>query len=174
MHQLLQNLIANALKFRRGDTAPVVTLSAETDTQWMRLSVSDNGIGFDPKYAERIFQMLDTHSEVADEGTAVLAPLRHSLEFRDVSFKYEDASDDYVLRSVSFTVRAGQAGVKPTSDFIAATESLLGEGNVITLGSIRRPMPAQAFAISTQHSAVSQSSDEFEDIPASDEEALVA
>jgi ATP-binding cassette, subfamily B, bacterial MsbA len=58
--------------------------------------------------SERIFEMLDTHSEVSDAGTAVLAPLRQSLEFREVSFKYEDGSDNYVLRNVSFSVRAGQ------------------------------------------------------------------
>jgi subfamily B ATP-binding cassette protein MsbA len=59
--------------------------------------------------SERIFEMLDTHSEVIEQKDAgALAPLRHGIEFRDVSFEYDDGSGDYVLREVSFPVRAGQ------------------------------------------------------------------
>ena len=59
--------------------------------------------------SERIFEMLDTHSEVIEQaGAGALAPLRHSIEFRDVSFEYDDGSGDYVLRELSFPVRAGQ------------------------------------------------------------------
>ena len=57
--------------------------------------------------AERIFEMLDTHSEVGERPGAVpLPPLRHGLEFRQVSFGYVD--DKRILRDVSFSVRAGQ------------------------------------------------------------------
>jgi ATP-binding cassette, subfamily B, bacterial MsbA len=59
--------------------------------------------------ADRIFEMLDTHSEVIERpGAIVLPPLRHGIEFRNVSFVYEDGSGKYVLRDVSFSVRAGQ------------------------------------------------------------------
>ena len=59
--------------------------------------------------SERIFEMLDTHSEVIEQpGAGALGPLRHSIEFRDVSFEYDDGSGDYVLRELSFPVRAGQ------------------------------------------------------------------
>jgi subfamily B ATP-binding cassette protein MsbA len=59
--------------------------------------------------AERIFEMLDTHSEVRDRpGAQPLPPLRQGVEFRDVSFEYGDGSGDYVLRDVSFSVGAGQ------------------------------------------------------------------
>jgi light-regulated signal transduction histidine kinase (bacteriophytochrome) len=51
---LFQNLISNAIKYR-SDKAPVVRVSAEQQGgQWL-FSVNDNGIGFDPQYAERIF-----------------------------------------------------------------------------------------------------------------------
>jgi subfamily B ATP-binding cassette protein MsbA len=60
--------------------------------------------------SERIFEMLDTHSEVRDRPDAMpLAPLRESVEFRGVSFAYEDGDGRQILRDVSFTVRAGQA-----------------------------------------------------------------
>jgi subfamily B ATP-binding cassette protein MsbA len=59
--------------------------------------------------AERIFAMLDTHSEVREKaGAAPLARLRTSVEFRDVGFAYDDAPDRFILRHVSFTARAGQ------------------------------------------------------------------
>ena len=59
--------------------------------------------------SERIFEMLDTHSEVLERPDArTLEPLRRGIEFRGVSFEYDDGSGDYVLRDVSFPVRAGQ------------------------------------------------------------------
>jgi subfamily B ATP-binding cassette protein MsbA len=60
--------------------------------------------------SERIFEMLDTHSEVLDRpDAAVLAPLTQAVEFRGVSFKYDDGDGRHILRDVSFTVGAGQA-----------------------------------------------------------------
>ncbi len=59
--------------------------------------------------SERIFDMLDTQSEVVERpGAHPLEPLRRQIEFRKVSFEYDDGSGDYVLREVSFTVPAGQ------------------------------------------------------------------
>jgi subfamily B ATP-binding cassette protein MsbA len=57
--------------------------------------------------AERIFEMLDTHTEVIEQPNAApLAPFQHAIEFRDVGFGYDEAGR--ILREVSFTVRAGQ------------------------------------------------------------------
>jgi ATP-binding cassette, subfamily B, bacterial MsbA len=57
--------------------------------------------------SERIFEMLDTHTEVLEQSGAVaLAPFQHAIEFRDVGFGYDDAPR--ILRGVSFSVRAGQ------------------------------------------------------------------
>jgi subfamily B ATP-binding cassette protein MsbA len=59
--------------------------------------------------AERIFEVLDTHSEVAEKaGATALQPLRRSIEFRNVSFAYDDDAANPVLKDVSFTVGAGQ------------------------------------------------------------------
>lgn len=59
--------------------------------------------------AQRIFEMLDTHTEVHDRpGAATLPPLRSSLEFRHVTFAYDDVPGHEILRDVSFSVRAGQ------------------------------------------------------------------
>jgi len=54
--QLFQNLISNAIKFR-SENAPKIEISAEKKAgQWL-FSVKDNGIGIDPKYSERIFEV---------------------------------------------------------------------------------------------------------------------
>jgi PAS domain S-box-containing protein len=78
MRQLLQNLMGNALKFRRPEEPPVVKVEAELVSggtppqQFCKLMVSDNGIGFDEKYLDRIFnvfQRLHTRNEY--EGTGM-------------------------------------------------------------------------------------------------------
>jgi ATP-binding cassette, subfamily B, bacterial MsbA len=58
--------------------------------------------------SERIFHMLDSHTEVRERPDArPLPPLRQSVEFRNVAFAYDDA-DAPILRDVSFRVTAGQ------------------------------------------------------------------
>lgn len=52
--QLFQNLVGNAIKFH-GEDAPKVSVSARRDDSEWLFSVRDNGIGLDPKYADRIF-----------------------------------------------------------------------------------------------------------------------
>ena len=59
--------------------------------------------------SERIFEILDTHSEVPERpGAQPLTRLRQAIEFRNVSFAYDGVSKT-ILKDVSFTVRAGQA-----------------------------------------------------------------
>jgi subfamily B ATP-binding cassette protein MsbA len=59
--------------------------------------------------SERIFEVLDTHSEVRQRPDAtVLQGLRHAIEFQHVAFVYDDRPTKPVLRGVSFTVAAGE------------------------------------------------------------------
>jgi signal transduction histidine kinase len=59
MRQLILNLVSNAVKFRREGVRPEVTISAETSGDYARIVVADNGIGFESKYAERIFRVFE-------------------------------------------------------------------------------------------------------------------
>lgn len=57
LSQVLQNLIGNAVKFRKPGTAPEITiLATKVGNEWL-FSVGDNGIGFDTRYTEKIFQV---------------------------------------------------------------------------------------------------------------------
>jgi PAS domain S-box-containing protein len=69
--QLVQNLVGNALKYR-GETSPVVTIGAEQgDDEWT-FTVTDNGIGIDPAYSERIFSMFQRlHGRDEFSGTGI-------------------------------------------------------------------------------------------------------
>jgi PAS domain S-box-containing protein len=55
--QLFQNLIGNAVKYRQPNAAPVVRVSAVVSGSEWQFAVQDNGIGFDPAYADRIFRL---------------------------------------------------------------------------------------------------------------------
>lgn len=72
-HQLFQNLVGNALKFKKPDMPPEVRIeTAYPDESHVRISIEDNGIGFDMKYKDRIFapfQRLHARSEY--EGTGI-------------------------------------------------------------------------------------------------------
>lgn len=69
--QLLQNLVSNAIKFR-GEEPPRIRVEAERrEGDWL-LSVSDNGIGIDPEFGERIFNIFQRlHSKTEYPGTGI-------------------------------------------------------------------------------------------------------
>jgi subfamily B ATP-binding cassette protein MsbA len=58
--------------------------------------------------AERVFELMDAHTEVVERPGAIpLPPFAHAVEYRDVSFGYDDGHGKLVLNGVSFTVPAG-------------------------------------------------------------------
>jgi len=84
IRQLFQNILSNALKFSKKEIAPIVNISvsrtAEQELEgnndengnFCRISISDNGIGFNEIYKEKIFTMFQRlHSKEAFEGTGI-------------------------------------------------------------------------------------------------------
>ncbi len=83
--QLMQNLISNALKFSRPGIPPVVKISCEDkmgseyglpeleeDSKYVHISVKDNGIGFDPEYSRKIFELFQRlHGKHEYPGTGI-------------------------------------------------------------------------------------------------------
>ena len=77
--QLLQNLVANALKFR-GDAPARVHLSARTTPNEIVVSVRDHGIGIAPEYQQKIFQMFQRlHAPGTYPGTGIGLALCHRI-----------------------------------------------------------------------------------------------
>ncbi|MBP0001298.1 MAG: PAS domain S-box protein [Cyanobacteria bacterium SID2] len=71
MLQLFQNLIGNAIKFR-GDRQPEVCVTVEALPNCWQFCVSDNGIGIDPKFSERVFEVFQRlHTRQHYEGTGI-------------------------------------------------------------------------------------------------------
>ena len=72
LRQILGNFLDNAIKFTISTAAPQVVLQVLKTTDGWRFSVKDNGIGFDPKYQERIFGIFQRLHHAEDfPGTGV-------------------------------------------------------------------------------------------------------
>lgn len=85
LRQLFQNLISNAIKFRKQDNTPVVQIYSEqvneiqynssgepVEGKYHKIYICDNGVGFDQKYAEEIFVVFKRlHSYHDFQGTGV-------------------------------------------------------------------------------------------------------
>jgi PAS domain S-box-containing protein len=83
MRRLLQNLLGNALKFRRKDVPVVVRLGASSSGDGTcTITVSDNGIGFKTEHAEKIFRMFERlHARAQYDGSGMgLAICRKIVE----------------------------------------------------------------------------------------------
>ena len=91
MRQLFQNLFSNALKFRKPDVAPKITVEGRifdeegvtgNFVEMLDITITDNGIGFDNKYADRIFAIFQRlHGKSEYEGTGIgLATCRKIID----------------------------------------------------------------------------------------------
>lgn len=77
MSQLFGNLISNSLKYRRADTAPVINISStllpsRDGIDYYRFEFTDNGIGFNQEYADKIFNIFQRlHGKSEYSGTGI-------------------------------------------------------------------------------------------------------
>lgn len=72
LNQLLQNLILNGLKFQKADNQPIINISlSEQGKNWL-FKVSDNGIGMDEKFSDKVFMIFKRlHKKEEFEGTGI-------------------------------------------------------------------------------------------------------
>lgn len=82
---LFQNLIANALKFRKVNIRPEIQIRAERLNQKWKFSVIDNGIGIAPKHFEKVFSIFQRlHTQEEYEGNGIgLANCKKIVELHD-------------------------------------------------------------------------------------------
>ena len=76
LQQLFQNILSNALKYSKADVPPIIDITAKEiergGLRYHAISITDNGIGFDLQYADRIFQMFARlHGKSEYSGTGV-------------------------------------------------------------------------------------------------------
>lgn len=72
MKQLFQNLISNAIKFRKKEVSPKIQISSQPINGGWEFSVRDNGIGIAEEHNERIFVIFQRlHSRSEYEGTGI-------------------------------------------------------------------------------------------------------
>jgi PAS domain S-box-containing protein len=138
MRQLLQNLISNALKFHKEGRPPVVRVEAELlaadetelsarieadATEICRLTIADNGIGFDQKYADRIFtpfKRLHGRGDYAGTGMG-LAICRRIVERHGGDITVSSVPDEGTTFTVFLPVdrpnRGGSEAEDPTTDY---------------------------------------------------------
>lgn len=107
MRQLFQNIIGNALKYRKEELPPQVDVNAslveENTRSFCEIQFIDNGIGFEMRYADRIFSIFQRlHSVQEFEGTGIgLATCRKIVERHGGSIKV----DSVVGVGSTFTIR---------------------------------------------------------------------
>jgi signal transduction histidine kinase len=114
IHQVFSNLISNAMKF--SDNAPLIDIrysvvdSPATDLttpQYHLISVSDNGIGFEPEYAEKIFDLFSRlHNRKDYDGTGIgLALCKKIIENHGGMISAESEKDRGSIFKIYFPIK---------------------------------------------------------------------
>jgi PAS domain S-box-containing protein len=104
--RVFQNLIGNAIKFRRPDASPRVQIEATHSGELWQFCVSDNGIGIDPDGFERVFEVFQRLNPRSDyPGTGIgLSICRRAIERLGGSIWIESSSPEGT--TFCFTLRA--------------------------------------------------------------------
>lgn len=125
MHQLFFNIIDNALKFRKKNEPPVVTVqgayipkngadqsSSSNECGLYQITIEDNGIGFDEKYAERIFRVFQRlHARNEYSGTGIgLSVCKKIVERHGGSISAKSAPGDGTKLIVTLPVKQSNGG----------------------------------------------------------------
>ncbi len=81
LERAFHNLISNSIKYRKADVCPHVEITAKRKNDKVHFSVSDNGIGIEPKFAERIFLPFQRlhYSQIDFEGNGIGLSLVKSI-----------------------------------------------------------------------------------------------
>ena len=80
MHQVWLNLLSNAIKYSSNKKAPVITISSEEKNGELIYSITDNGVGFNMRYAHKLFGVFQRLHDAEDfEGTGVGLALVHRI-----------------------------------------------------------------------------------------------
>ena len=110
LEQVFMNLISNAIKFRGNGALQIQVEAHRKDSDWV-ISVADNGIGINPAYSEKVFEIferLDTHYPGTGVGLAICKKIVEGNNGRIWVESQEGKGAKF-----SFTVAAADAGGRP-------------------------------------------------------------
>ncbi|GAA3388590.1 sensor histidine kinase [Cryptosporangium minutisporangium] len=122
---LFQNLLGNALKFRRPDTPPVISVACSAVDDGWQITVTDNGIGIEAQYADRIFVLFQRlHTRDAYDGTGIgLAVCRKVVDYHGgriwLDADYHDGTRIHLTLPAAQSGDSGAADAGDDSDLAA-------------------------------------------------------
>jgi two-component system, LuxR family, sensor kinase FixL len=93
--EVMQNLIENALKYTGNQSAPVIEIGARREGDGTICYVRDNGIGINPRYHEKIFQLFDQLDPTAEGGGIGLALVKRIVETHGGRVWVESSGDGH-------------------------------------------------------------------------------
>jgi ligand-binding sensor domain-containing protein/signal transduction histidine kinase len=123
LKQLFQNLLANAIKFRKKEIPPQINISAQRNTGYWQFAFKDNGIGIEEKHSEKIFAIFQRlHTQTEYEGSGIgLAHCKKIVELHNGRIWVESIVGEG--STFYFTLPDGAAGI---DQLIHRTQKLNG------------------------------------------------
>lgn len=126
IRQVFQNLISNALKFSRSNVPPVINVTSEQfreytdmgeEKEYCRILISDNGIGFNEKYLDKIFTIFQRlNSRESYEGTGIgLAIVKKIVEKHNGNITAHSKEGEGATFIVELPVSQGVAAQSTTT-----------------------------------------------------------
>lgn len=113
LRQVFQNLLSNAIKFHRPGVEPEIEIASEkvSDGQWT-LVVRDNGIGFDPRYSEKVFHPFQRlHARQGYSGTGIgMAIVKKILDRHGASITVDSREGEGSTFRIVFTIETPARG----------------------------------------------------------------
>ncbi|MBI4549987.1 MAG: PAS domain S-box protein [Candidatus Omnitrophica bacterium] len=115
IRHLFQNLILNSIKFAKKGTPPEISIQSQAKDGMFEIRVRDNGIGFDQKYADKVFQPFQRlHGKNEYEGTGIgLSICQKIVNYHRGEIRAESAEGRGATFIVTLPVGAGEGGHEP-------------------------------------------------------------
>jgi PAS domain S-box-containing protein len=122
--QLITNLVDNALKYRRSELAPEIHIGCtELETDTVRITVTDNGIGIRPEHYEKIFEIFQRlHSEQQYSGTGIgLAIVKRIVDRHRGTITVESKPGESTQFTITLPVHALSESVNARATFLSSS-----------------------------------------------------
>jgi light-regulated signal transduction histidine kinase (bacteriophytochrome) len=114
---LVENLISNSVKFQRPGVAPHIEISARRDGEQWEITCTDNGIGIEPEFADKVFVIFQRlHGKEAYPGTGIgLAVAKKIVEYHGGRIWVESPAGAGTIIRFTLPVNASPAPVSPAA-----------------------------------------------------------